>query len=119
MRQKNGFTLVELLVVVLIMGALACIAVPRISQSATSAKSNACRANVKMLNSQLEVWYTTKGSWPKTLADLTGDTEYFPDGTPVCPFGTNYSYSGTTHHVADHKHDAAPGPKPPPVAPVQ
>jgi prepilin-type N-terminal cleavage/methylation domain-containing protein len=122
MGQKNGFTLVELLVVVLILGALASIAVPRISQSATSAKNNACSANVKTINSQLEFWYATHGSWPTSLSDLTGDTTYFPDGAPVCPYGTVYSYSTTTHHVTDHNHGGISSksiPAPPPASPIQ
>lgn len=118
MRQKDAFTLVELLVVVLILSALAMIAVPRISESGTSAKINACKANVKLLNSQLELWYTTKGSWPSQLSTLTSDTDYFPDGAPVCPYGTTYSCSTTTHHVTEHNHGATPT-KPPVASPIQ
>ncbi len=104
MGRKSAFTLVELLVVVLILSALAMIAVPRISESATNAKINACTANVKHLNSQLELWHTAKDAWPAQLSDLTGDTNYFPDGAPVCPYGTAYKYNTTTHRVADHSH---------------
>ena len=54
-RTKLGFTLVELLVVVLILGALAFVAIPRIGQSSTTAKNNACDTNVDLLNSQIEL----------------------------------------------------------------
>jgi general secretion pathway protein G len=105
MRREKGFTLVELLVVVLILGALAAIAIPRISQSAETAKINACKTNVDLINSQIELYYANKGVWPKTLEDVVKDSEYFPDGAPECPLGTAYSYdSTTTHRVAEHKH---------------
>jgi competence protein ComGC len=106
MRRKSiqGFTLVELLVVVLILGALAFIAIPRIGQSSTTAKKNACSTNVDLLNSQIELYYANNGSFPAALTNITGDANYFPDGAPVCPFGTTYSYSATTHRVADHSH---------------
>jgi prepilin-type N-terminal cleavage/methylation domain-containing protein len=104
MRVRKGFTLVELLVVVLILSALAFIAVPRISQSATDAKVSACKTNVDLLNSQIELYYAQKGSWPSDLSDVTGDVTYFPDGEPVCPFGDAYKYDKKTHHVAAHKH---------------
>jgi prepilin-type N-terminal cleavage/methylation domain-containing protein len=122
-KHGSAFTLVELLVVVMILSALATIAVPRISASATSAKVNACKANVKEINSQLELWYASKGSWPAAISDLTGDTNYFPDGAPACPYGTAYSYSTTTHHVVDHNHSGtisvkvAPAPAPPVASP--
>ena len=107
---------------VLILSALAMIAVPRISESGTSAKINACKANVRLLNSQLELWYTTKGSWPSQLSTLTSDADYFPDGAPVCPYATAYGYNTTTHHVTDHSHGAISSkvvPSPPVASPIQ
>lgn len=82
---RKGVTLIELLIVVLILAALAAIAIPRISQSATSAKSNACWTNIDVMNSSIEMWNADKGSYPANLTTITGDTDYFPDGAPVCP----------------------------------
>jgi general secretion pathway protein G len=104
MRRIKGFTLVELLVVVLILGALAAIAVPRIIGGATNAKINACKTNVDLINSQIELYYANQGSWPSALTTVTGDANYFPDGAPTCPFGTTYTFSTTTHRVPDHSH---------------
>jgi prepilin-type N-terminal cleavage/methylation domain-containing protein len=100
----RGFTLVELLVVVLILGALAFIAIPRIATSTTTAKVNACKTNVDLLNSQIELYYATTGSFPADLTTITGDANYFPDGSPVCPLGTAYSYSTASHRVSQHGH---------------
>jgi len=102
MRSKKGFTLVELLIVVLILGALAAIAVPRIIGGATSAKTNACKTNVDLINSQIELYYANNDAWPSAIGDVTGDTDYFPDGAPVCPFGTAYSMDATTKRVDGH-----------------
>lgn len=105
MHSKRAFTLVELLVVVMILGALAAIAVPRMLSGATNAKINACETNVDLLNSQIELYYATKGAWPASLSVVTDDVEYFPDGeAPKCPFGTEYLYSEKTHRVTKHSH---------------
>jgi len=101
---KRAFTLVELLVVVMILGALAAIAVPRMISGATNAKINACLTNVDLLNSQIELYYANKGTWPVDLKTVVADVEYFPDGAPVCPFGTAYEYNTTTHRVQSHTH---------------
>jgi len=102
---RKGFTLIELLIVVLILGALAAIAVPRIMGGASTAKINACKTNVDVLNSQIELYYSNTGSWPSSLLDVTSDPNYFPDGAPECPFdGSAYNYSTTTHRVSDHVH---------------
>lgn len=85
MRRRSGFTLVELMIVVLILGALAAIAIPRIMGGAVVAKANACHTNIDLLNMQLELYYSTTGAYPATLNVLTADTDYFPDGVPECP----------------------------------
>jgi general secretion pathway protein G len=121
MALRKGFTLVELLVVVMILGALAAIAVPRMVTGAQTAKINACKANIHTMNSQLEMWYGDHGSWPGTLSDVTGNTDYFPDGAPLCPFGTAYSYNSTSHRVVPHNHTKVSSPPhitPLPVSPV-
>ena len=104
-KNKRGFTLVELMVVVLILGALAFIAIPRIGQSSTRAKINACETNVDLLNSQIELYYAQTGSWPSALSDITSDANYFPDGVPVCPFEDSYVYNTSSHRVANHSHE--------------
>jgi general secretion pathway protein G len=104
MRSKKGLTLIELLIVVIILGALAAIAIPRITTSSTTAKQNACTTNVDTLNTSIEMYNMDKTGYPATLATVTGDVNYFPDGAPACPFGTAYVYSATTHRVAAHSH---------------
>ena len=105
MRKRKGFTLVELLIVVLILAALAAIAVPRIGQSAATAKTRACETNIDIVNAQLELYFANVGTALTTgnLATLTDDTDYFPDGAPVCPWGTAYAI-GANGHIAAHSH---------------
>ena len=85
MRSRKGFTLVELMIVVLILGALAAIAIPRIMGGAAAARANACATNIDLINSQLELYFSNTGAYPANLSTLTSDTDYFPDGAPVCP----------------------------------
>ena len=85
MHSKRAFTLVELLVVVMILGALAAIAVPRMISGATNAKISACETNVDLINSQIELYYAQNGQWPQRLQAITGDPNHFPDGAPQVP----------------------------------
>jgi general secretion pathway protein G len=99
--KKRGVTLVELLIVVVILAALAMIALPRISQSADNAKQNACATNVDIINSAIEMYHVDhNGSWPNAIGDVTGSTTYFPDGAPACPLSGTYSMDGGTHRVS-------------------
>lgn len=104
MNKKKGFTLVELLIVVVILGALAAIAIPRITASTSTAKANACATNVDILNSQIELYRADNGGYPSSLGDVTTDPNYFPEGTPGCPSGGSYIMSGDPPRVSCSVH---------------
>lgn len=104
MRHKKGFTLVEMMVVVLILGALVVIAIPRIPVGVYTAKDIVCKTNVDIINQQIELHHAISGTWPVLLTDVTRSIDYFPDGVPVCPFGTVYELRTATYRVVEHIH---------------
>jgi len=104
MRYGKGVTLVELLIVVLIVGALAYIAVPRILGGATDAKTNACLTNIALINTGMELYRANEDAYP-TLVTLFADDDYFPDGTPGCPFGIGYVLTTDSNRIEAGDHN--------------
>jgi general secretion pathway protein G len=97
---QSGFSLLELLAVVVILGVIAAIVIPRITASSTTAKQNACFQNKAELNSAVERYYFDTGSLPANTAALAS---YFPDGVPTCPVsGGAYALDATTKRVTSH-----------------
>lgn len=99
--QRAGFSLMELLAVVTILGIIAAIIVPRVTTSSDTAKTKVMAHHKGTINAAVERWYIEKGSWPANdLSDIGADATYFPDGIPTKPTdGTVYSLNATTHHV--------------------
>ena len=109
MKKRHGFTLVEVLLVVLILGVLASIVMPRIAESAGNAKVTKCDANRASLISAIERYaLNNDGTFPNDQAafnsDILNDTTYFPHGAATCPYGTTYSYDNATDTVTAHSH---------------
>ncbi len=100
-RKRRGFSLMELLAVVTILGIIAAIIVPRVTVSSDTAKSKVNAHNKATINAAVERWYIEKGAWPATnMADIGADANYFPDGIPTNPVnGSAYTLNATTHRV--------------------
>jgi len=107
--RKKGFTLVEVLLVVVILGLLAMVAIPRFAQSDNDARQNVCDMNVALLNSQIELYaLNNSGTYPVDQDEfeslILNNTSLFPGGAPACPEGEVYVYNATTKRVTPHTH---------------
>jgi general secretion pathway protein G len=69
--KRRGFTLVELLIVIVIIAVLAAIALPRFMDSGQRSKEASLKANLKLIRNGLELFKNDTGAWPATLSDLT------------------------------------------------
>jgi len=68
-RKEEGFTLVELMVVVLIIGILVAIAIPVFNAASASARKSACQANLRTLDGATEQWVAANPANNKTGID--------------------------------------------------
>jgi len=72
---REGFTLVEVLIVVVIMAILAATIIPQFSDSTKDAKTNTCKFNLHTIRSQIELFKSQHdGKVPAALDDLTKKT---------------------------------------------
>ncbi|NQT06527.1 MAG: prepilin-type N-terminal cleavage/methylation domain-containing protein [Candidatus Omnitrophica bacterium] len=70
-RDRKGFTLVEIMIVVAIIGLLAAIAIPNFVTARATAASNACLANLRQIDSAIQMFQIDTGAWPTALANLS------------------------------------------------
>ncbi len=70
-RKSKGFTLIELMIVVAIIGILAAIAIPRFANLIDRAREARTQGNLGAIRSAMAIYYgTTDGVWPPTIAGL-------------------------------------------------
>ncbi|NOY30307.1 MAG: type II secretion system protein [Planctomycetes bacterium] len=99
--QKGGFSLLELLAVVTILGIIAAIIVPRVTVSSDTARQRVMEHQKATINSAVERYYVNEGSWPANdLSDIAANINYFPDGIPTNPVdSSSYTLNNTTKRV--------------------
>lgn len=94
MPRKNGFTLVELLIVIVIIGILASIGIASFSSSQMKSRDTQRKANLKQIANALEIYYNDKGQYP--AGEATGQMMGCGAGaTNVCTWGVS-EFSNTT-----------------------
>ncbi len=93
MRNKRGFTLVEIMIVVAIIGLLAAIAVPNFIQARTAAGRTACLDQLGKFDSAVVTyWENNNHTWPTQISDCNA---YFAGGTAptTCPMDSTVAYT--------------------------
>ena len=85
---EKGFTLIEMMIVLLIISVLILIAIPNVTKHSKSIDEKGCAAYIKMVQGQVEAYKMDKKHLPGSMSDLT-DEEYLPE-TAQCPDGTNF-----------------------------
>lgn len=68
--KKQGFTLIEVLIVIVVIATLATIVIPRIMAATRRAKEATLRANLKQLRDGIERFEANCAGWPPALTDL-------------------------------------------------
>ncbi len=98
---KKGFTLLELLAVLVILAALATIAIPIFTNKGAEARLNAHKSNIRELLGAIQRYEWDKGTIATTTANYYGEVDkdhlLVQDGyiasTPASPYATDTTYS--------------------------
>jgi prepilin-type N-terminal cleavage/methylation domain-containing protein len=91
----QGFTLVEIMIIVAIIAMLAVLAVPSAMKARETAAKKTCIANLTAIAGAKERWAMESKKGPDEApaeADLVGGDKYFKQKV-VCPMGPDYQYN--------------------------
>ena len=97
MKKKNnryGFTLLEIMLVVAIIGLLAVIAIPAVIKARNKSQANVCISNLRQIDSAKEQWAMLTGKRNGSAVVVSEVDEFIKGGNgPSCPAGGTYDYT--------------------------
>jgi len=108
-RKTRGYTLIELMIVILIIGILASIVLPHMVKGRYQAQYTSCQANLRNLASALEIYHTDKDQYPDSgelkekLFQANGANPPYMQPEPTCP-SNNVTYGYEVDDVQHHNY---------------
>jgi len=110
-KTERGFTLLELLVVMTIVGILAAVAVPALRDSPQRARESALREDLYAFRSVIDQYHGDKGNYPADLQTLV--TEHYLRKIPFDPMTKSSESWVLTYEELPEDQQTAPGDQPP------
>ena len=109
--RKHGFTLVEIMIVVAIIGLLAAIAIPNFVKARTTAQQNACINNLRQIDGAKDQWAIEHKANTADTVDTDQVNQYIKGGkTPECPAAGAYTYGNVGDNPICSKSDLTNSP---------
>ena len=84
-RRRRGFTLIELVIVVLVLGIIAAVAAPKLFDDTTSARESGTRQSLTTIRNAIELYRATTGNYPPFATFTTALKSSLQGGTFPSP----------------------------------
>ena len=110
LKNQRGFTLMEMLVVIGIIGVLAAVAVPRFTNAVAMANTARIQSDLQVLNTAIVMYKTEKGTDPAKIEDLENYVLDIanvkpPKGACCLKDGTDLTVTATSYGLASDAND--------------
>lgn len=88
MKNKNGFTLIEMIFCISVVLVILLLVIPNVTSKNRVVKEKSCDAQVEVVNSQIVLYEIENGELPTSISDLTsGAHPYLTEKQATCPSG--------------------------------
>ncbi|WP_164216101.1 competence type IV pilus major pilin ComGC [Virgibacillus sp. YIM 98842] len=99
LKNNQGFTLIEMLVVLMVISVLIILIVPNLNSNSENINEKGCDALTAVVQAQVDAYYIDEGSYPGSLQVLAS-AGYIKNEQIECPDGRQLIYSGSSGSVS-------------------
>ncbi|MBE9573387.1 MAG: type II secretion system major pseudopilin GspG [Proteobacteria bacterium] len=116
---RKGFTLIEMLIVIIILGLLASLVGPKLFTKVDKARIQTAKAQIELLSAAIDTYRLDMGKFPKSLDEIRRSEDsrwegpYLPKDVPLDPWSNPYVYKHPGKHgpydIISYGQDGKPG----------